>query len=267
MNWQQRRWQIPLEAMPHIAYMGENIHGRTSPVEHWHNKMFWGLHFYRYDATLLVDGVEYPIHNGCVGLVPPNVHREYRFHGPSVHAYAHFGFPDAGRGSGGKVFIPVLQDLGAEFEQLYSQLVEVAGWYTSRQVRANVRLWDILWRLADRPRTHRAREPKLHPAVERISQLIGENLAEPLTVHELARKVDLTGAHLSRLFHTGLGRTLASYIRSCRVARAKELLLHSALPIKAIAVAVGISDLHLFNKTIHRELGRAPSDDRRRSGK
>jgi methylphosphotriester-DNA--protein-cysteine methyltransferase len=267
MNRQQQRWQIPLEAMPHIGYIGENIHGRTSPVEHWHNKLFWGLHLYRYEAKLLVDGIEYPIRNGCVGLVPPNVHREYRFRGPSVHAYAHFTFPEAGRGHGLKIFIPVMQDLGAEFEPLYQALLEAAGWYTTEQLRANVRLWDILWQLADRPRTDRRHKPKLHPAVEHVTQLIEQNLAEPLTPRELARKVDLTATHLSRLFRIAYGMTLTGHIRARRVTRAKELLLHSALPVKAIAVAAGIPDLHLFNKTIRRELGMPPRTFRRRRGR
>ncbi len=267
MNPEKDRWQIPLEAMPHIGYIGENIHGRTNPIEHWHNKLFWGLHLYRYEGQLLVDGVEYPIHNGCVGLVAPNVHREYRFRGPSVHAFAHFTFPEAGRGAGLRIFIPVMRDVGAEFEVLYQALLEASSWYTSQPVRANVRLWDILWQLAAPPRPQRRHQLKLHPAVEHVTQLIEQNLAEPLTPRDLALKVDLTGTHLSRLFHIAYGRTLTEYIRFRRVTRSKELLLHSALPIKAIAVAVGIPDLHLFNKTIRRDLGMPPRTFRRRRGR
>jgi len=36
------------------------------------------------------------------------------------------------------------------------------------------------------------------------------------------------------------------------------LLVYSTLPVKVIASEVGIPDLHLFNKTIRRELGHSP---------
>jgi len=64
--------------------------------------------------------------------------------------------------------------------------------------------------------------------------------------------------HLTRLFHTTYGVTISAYIRQRRAERARHLLLHSTLPIKAIAAQVGIADLHLFNKTIRRVLHDSP---------
>ena len=47
--------------------------------------------------------------------------------------------------------------------------------------------------------------------------------------------------------------------------RARYLLEHSTMPIKAIARDVGIPDLHLFNKTVRRELGKSPREVRKSS--
>ncbi|MBA3847858.1 MAG: helix-turn-helix domain-containing protein, partial [Planctomycetes bacterium] len=51
---------------------------------------------------------------------------------------------------------------------------------------------------------------------------------------------------------------VSAYIRHRRMLRAKHLLLNTDQPIAAIARAVGSTDLTLFNRWAHRELGASP---------
>jgi transcriptional regulator GlxA family with amidase domain len=55
---------------------------------------------------------------------------------------------------------------------------------------------------------------------------------------------------------------VVGYIRRLRTERARHLLVNSTLPVKAVAVQVGLPDLQQFNKVIRRELGRSPREVR-----
>lgn len=246
-------WRLPLGFPPSIALTGRGRHG-AEPVERFRLPHLWCVHLYEYEAELRLNGEAYRLHPGAASIIAPNVEMEYRFRGVSEHLYAHFAVPDAGRRA--VVTVPALQDVGAEFAGLYAAFEDVPRWAATQPDRAAARLWDILWRLADR------REPPAVPdaaaAVARVRELVEIHLAEPLYVGDLARQVGFSQNHLTRLFCARMGMTVVDYIRQRRVERARHLLGQSTLPVKAIAAAVGIPDLHLFNKVIRRACGKPP---------
>jgi transcriptional regulator GlxA family with amidase domain len=132
-------------------------------------------------------------------------------------------------------------------------------------------LWDLLWQIAERGAVRAAAAAQAdegaaatrhHPAVERALQIIELRLAEPLCVADLARQVDLSQNHLTRLFRGEVGSTVVGYVRQRRVERARHLLLYSTLPIKAVAAYSGFEDLQHFNKAVRRLLGRSPRNVR-----
>jgi transcriptional regulator GlxA family with amidase domain len=134
---------------------------------------------------------------------------------------------------------------------------EAIGWLPAQRLRAEVRLWDILWQLVS------AQTRAGHPAVAEAQRLIELRLGEVIYVTDLAKAAGLSQNHLTRLFAAQTGKTVAAYIRDRRVERAAHLLRHSTLPIKAIASEVGIPDLHLFNKSLRAAYGTAPRRLRR----
>jgi transcriptional regulator GlxA family with amidase domain len=137
--------------------------------------------------------------------------------------------------------------------------------------RAAVKMWDLLWELTD-PHTigSTARgtgvdgsgNAPTHPALRAAQAMIALRLAEPLDVNDIAKAADVSPTHLTRLFRAVTGGGVAQYVRARRMERARHLLLHSTLPIKSIAVEVGICDLQLFNKIVRRSLGRSPREIR-----
>ncbi len=251
-------WAVPLTEPPSIALMAVGVHG-PGLTQRFRSERHWWLHLYRYTATLRVGGCALPLRPGCVSLIPPGVDIEYDFGERALHLCAHFSLPDAAPGS---ATVPVLQDLGDDFPHLYHALEEAASWFAANPARAGVRLWDILWQIADR--TPSAGLP-IHLSVapvEKARRLIELRLGGPLSVQDLAAEVGISHNHLTRLFHAAVGDTVIGYIRGRRVQRARHLLEHTTLPVKTVAVQVGVEDPRHFSKLIRAHLGLSPSQVR-----
>jgi AraC-like DNA-binding protein len=260
MSWQTTFWQIPLDWQPAILHMGVGRHGARS-IERYQLAELWSLHLYPYEAEVEIDGVAFPIRPGYAGITRPNGRVEYHYHGPVRHLYVHFRLPEEIQGSRS---IPAMQDLGDQFATINGRLEQAIGYFPTQPRRSEARLWDMLWDLAAAPAARGALPPRRHPAVDRACSLIELNLSEPMRIPDLARDVGLSHNHLSRLFRASFGATVSGFIQQRRVERSKHLLLYSTLPIKVIAVEVGMADLHFFNKTIRRTLGASPRQIRER---
>ena len=250
------RWPIALERPPSIRYAGWATFGPS--VMSWRLN-FWCLHLYRYTAELRLDGKLFPIRPGHAGIIPPGVFKEYRFLGRSEQLAAHFSMPEPLPGHA-PASLPAMQDLGRDFEEAWSDFQQAIGYVPAQPRRAESRLWDLLWRLTDAGAPGKGHIPT---PVERVRRVIEERLGQRLSVAELAQESGLSHNHLTRLFRETQGNTVVGYIRERRVQRARHLLVHSTLPIKAVAAEVGMSDLHLFNKTIRRVLGSSPRQIRK----
>lgn len=254
-------WPIVLDTKPVIAQMGVGIHGQERMVDTFRLPTLWCAHLYQYNGEVICNGQPFEIRPGHCSVFPPDATLEYRHREWSVHLYAHFSLP---AGGSGKVTIPPMQDLGADFTPLNAAFEEAIGWFPTQRLRSEIRLWDILWQLATR--TSSARPKHLQPHVDEALRLIELHLGEVIYISDLSSAVGLSQNHLMRLFKAATGKSIAAYIRDRRLRRAEHLLRQSTLPIKAIAAAVGIPDLHLFNKSIRREFGIPPRNLRKRVG-
>lgn len=246
---------MPLGEPPRIAAAGIGRHGIHALRERYAPLGVWCVHLYRYDARLRINGQWVDLHPGRATLLPPDAELEYRYQGPSTHAYCHFQLPPEG---GEAVGVPAVQDLGGRFDVLNAQLEQVIAWRATSPARATVRLWDLLWSLSETPSRAEAATPGYPAAIGRVMRIIELRLAEPLYIEDLAREINLSHNHLIRLFRAHVGQTPVAYLRGRRVERARQLLCHTMLPIKAIARQVGIADLHLFNKVMRRATGLPP---------
>ena len=232
--------------------MSAGRHGVHESRDRFQLPTLWSLHFYRYRATLELAGQSFPIRPGFVGLTPPNQPVIYHYEGPSPHLYAHFRLPHATPTG----TIALMQDLGERFPTLYAPFEEVALAPQLPPWRRQARLWEILCQLTERPKT--PLQSSGHPVVVATIERIEQRLGEPLSIAQLAREADVSYSYLGRLFQQQIGTSAIGYLRQRRIERAEHLLKESTLPIKSIAIAVGIPDLHLFNKTIRSALGASP---------
>src|SRR5437868_4151469 len=94
--------------------------------------------------------------------------------------------------------------------------------------------------------------------LERVLDFIGEHLAEPLPVQQLARVANLSTFHFARLFKEATGRTPHAYITHLRMEQAKQLLGESELPLRQVATVVGYQTQAHFTGVFHRHVGATP---------
>ncbi|AIQ42831.1 AraC family transcriptional regulator [Paenibacillus sp. FSL R7-0312] len=102
-----------------------------------------------------------------------------------------------------------------------------------------------------------------HRHFERAKLYIRDNLSSPLQMAQVARELDISPRHLSRIFQVRLGQTFVHYIQERRIQQAKDLLLHTDLPIKDIAERCGFESVHYFTRVFTKQLGVSPARFRR----
>jgi AraC-like DNA-binding protein len=101
--------------------------------------------------------------------------------------------------------------------------------------------------------------------VEKIEQLIRENVQREWSLLELAQAVNLSVWRLSHIFTSEVGKSPMQYLRHLRMERAKYLLETSYLSVKEIAYQVGLNDESHFVRDFKKVYGDAPTRYRLRS--
>jgi transcriptional regulator GlxA family with amidase domain len=99
--------------------------------------------------------------------------------------------------------------------------------------------------------------------VLRVVELMEKRLEHVMDVDALAQAVAVTRRQLERLFEEGLGSSPARYYRDLRLARARQLLRQTAMPVVQVAVATGFNSGSSLSRCYRERYGRAPSEDRR----
>jgi AraC-like DNA-binding protein len=88
-----------------------------------------------------------------------------------------------------------------------------------------------------------------------------------LSIESLALTCGLSIRHFARAFRQSFGVPFYRHLMNLRVSRAKQLLLETDLPLKAIAARIGYADQTTFTECFTREAGSPPGRFRRRYGK
>lgn len=94
--------------------------------------------------------------------------------------------------------------------------------------------------------------------------MIDERFAEPLGVDDAARAAGLSTSHFIRQFQRAFGCTPGRYLRERRLARARQLLASSDLPVTDVCFAVGFESLGSFCTLFRRLEGETPAAYRAR---
>ena len=105
----------------------------------------------------------------------------------------------------------------------------------------------------------------MDPRVEKIEQLMRDNVHREWSLLELAQSVNLSIWRLSHIFVSEVGKSPMQYLRQLRMDRAKYLLETSFLSVKEIAHQVGLNDESHFVRDFKKVHGDAPTRYRLRS--
>ncbi len=94
------------------------------------------------------------------------------------------------------------------------------------------------------------------------AQLMEQNIEKPLSLDEIAAATDLSRRQIERLFKRHLNCVPKRYYLQMRLRRARELLLHTSMPIVDITAACGFRSTTHFSKCYHAQFGYPPSAER-----
>lgn len=95
--------------------------------------------------------------------------------------------------------------------------------------------------------------------VSSIKDYVHSHLSSNLTLAALSDVVNYNSAYVSRVFKQTSGINLSSYITTCRVNAAKELLQTTQDSISSIAEKVGFDTSQYFSMVFQKQVGLSPS--------
>lgn len=99
---------------------------------------------------------------------------------------------------------------------------------------------------------------------EKIRQYIDSHFQEEIRRDALAEMVYLNTDYMARIFKKEVGISISAYILQKRVEEAKNLLVHSDLPINTVSIYVGYSNFSYFTKMFKENTGYSPLEYRRK---
>jgi len=101
-----------------------------------------------------------------------------------------------------------------------------------------------------------------HPALARAAAAMEGAIERPLPIAAVARTAGLSERQLERLFRRHLGISPAGHYLALRLARARELLLQTAMPVTDVGLACGFQTAAHFSTAYRRHAGRSPRAER-----
>ncbi|WP_419872096.1 helix-turn-helix domain-containing protein [Candidatus Pristimantibacillus sp. PTI5] len=101
--------------------------------------------------------------------------------------------------------------------------------------------------------------------ISRAKLYIRDNLGANLNLAEVARYINVSERHLSRLFSQSVHESFSMLVRHERIRAAEQLLSQTSTPIKSIAERCGFSSVHYFTRTFAEAKGIPPAAFRQAS--
>jgi AraC-like DNA-binding protein len=99
--------------------------------------------------------------------------------------------------------------------------------------------------------------------VSRIREFVSRNLERKISLAMLAREADMSRCHLVRRYREVTGQTPMAEVRMRRLQRARDLIMSTKLPLKAIPPMVGLSDVYQMGRLFRRYWNITPGSLRR----
>ncbi|MBQ9760262.1 MAG: helix-turn-helix domain-containing protein [Clostridia bacterium] len=97
-----------------------------------------------------------------------------------------------------------------------------------------------------------------------LTEYIAEHYMEPLTLHELATRLNYSLPYISKRFKEDTGVSFVNYLQNYRVMQGCRLLSATKHSLSEITEMVGYRDVKFFSELVKRMTGLSPRDFRRR---
>jgi two-component system response regulator YesN len=99
-------------------------------------------------------------------------------------------------------------------------------------------------------------------SVNQVLAFIDQNYMREISIGQIAEQLNLTPNYLSTLFHKKTGTNFMNYLKTIRLAKARELLADPSLQIQQVAEQVGYFSARHFARLFAEQFGCLPSEYR-----
>lgn len=96
--------------------------------------------------------------------------------------------------------------------------------------------------------------------VERAKSYIQDNLAEQITVKEVAEHIGFSSEYFTKLFKQETGYNIKEYILQTKIDAAKDILEHSDMPVSLVAMELGWSNFSHFTQVFKKFENMTPTE-------
>lgn len=152
--------------------------------------------------------------------------------------------------------------LDPELLAVVIRFLQSLGTGADRRVLTPIYLQEIVYRVLQREQFSRmlyiaAKQAGANPVSAALTY-IREHYSEPVTVNDMAEKVNLSPSSFSHLFREVTGSSPYQFLKEIRLDRARELLLEGRLSVTDVSRAVGYSSASHFIKEFRSRFGTTP---------
>ena len=256
----------------------------TFPM-HWHNEMEI-VYVEEGEFEECIDFEHYHVRKGDIVLINPYVLHSFRQYENerSVFKTIMFDFSmltgNTADASSIKYFNPFLEGNylspkiispdNSHYYELKECVLEIISTYSKHENFFELKIKSELYRLFFVLFKHffecRSGDTVIKDSTTRnikiILDYISENYAKPITIDELAEKVDLSKHYFMRFFKKYMGTTCIEYINDYRLNIAANLLVTTRMQITEVAVSIGITNLSYFNRIFRKKYNMTPKEYR-----
>jgi AraC family transcriptional regulator len=99
--------------------------------------------------------------------------------------------------------------------------------------------------------------------VRRAKEMLAADFGRTVTVQQVADACGLSSSHFARAFRETTGLTPLAWVQSCRIGRARDLLVEGRMSLSEIALQCGFADQSHFTRIFKRATGVGPGAWRR----
>lgn len=201
---------------------------------------------------------------GDAVLIPPHTMQHYIFDGGDMLEYywAHFT-GSAVRDVIGRAGLPLEEpfavglgeSMARPFRELMALFFYIDEW---QEGEAAGQMQAVLAKLG-RAAAGRPAQASIAPIRESLSHM-HEHYDRPLSVAGLAAIEHVSVSRYTAMFRACTGQAPKEYLIALRMRNAMDLLLHTDLPVKQVAAAVGYDDPLYFSRLFKKRTGTAPSE-------
>lgn len=103
---------------------------------------------------------------------------------------------------------------------------------------------------------------RCNPIIKKTREYISMHLSEPISLEQMATRIEVSPFYLSKLFKEETGENFISYITTVRLDKAREMLADQRLSIKEISHDIGYSDQNYFSKLFRKKFSMTPTEYR-----